>query len=77
MQGRTAIAKILKIEGIEFISGFPQNAIFEAGAEEGIRPIIAEFIPNYHLDGLENCPNLINDGLVENFTISSLDMQEE
>ncbi|MBI4296219.1 MAG: thiamine pyrophosphate-requiring protein [Chloroflexi bacterium] len=41
MQGRTAIAKILKMEGVEFISGFPQNAVFEAGAEEGIRPIVA------------------------------------
>src|SRR5512141_2003449 len=40
MQARTAIAKILKMEGIDFISGFPQNAIFEAGAEEGIRPIM-------------------------------------
>ncbi len=41
MKGRTAIAKILKMEGVEFVSGFPQNDIFEAGAEEGIRCIIA------------------------------------
>ena len=41
MQGITAIAKILKMEGVEFISGFPMNAIFEAGAKEGIRPIMA------------------------------------
>ncbi len=41
MQGMTAIAKILKMEGVEFISGFPMNAIFEAGAKEGIRPIMA------------------------------------
>ena len=41
MQGRAAIAKILKIEGVEFISGFPMNPIFEAGAQEGIRPIIS------------------------------------
>ncbi|HLB28392.1 MAG TPA: thiamine pyrophosphate-requiring protein [Dehalococcoidales bacterium] len=39
MQGIAAIAKILKMEGVEFISGFPMNAIFEAGAKEGIRPI--------------------------------------
>lgn len=39
MQGITAIARILKMEGVEFISGFPMNAIFEAGAKEGIRPI--------------------------------------
>ena len=41
MKGRTAIAKILKMEGVEFVSGFPQNDIFEAGAEEGIRCIIS------------------------------------
>ncbi len=41
MQGGTAIAKILKMEGVEFISGFPMNAIFEAGAGEGIRSIIS------------------------------------
>jgi thiamine pyrophosphate-dependent acetolactate synthase large subunit-like protein len=41
MQGGTAIAKILKMEGVEFISGFPMNPIFEAGAEEGIRSIMA------------------------------------
>ena len=41
MQGRTAIAKILKMEGVEFISGFPQNPVIEAAAEEGIRTIMA------------------------------------
>ncbi len=41
MQGVTAVAKILKMEGIEFISGFPQDPVFEAGAKEGIRPIIS------------------------------------
>jgi thiamine pyrophosphate-dependent acetolactate synthase large subunit-like protein len=41
MQGVAAIAKILKMEGVEFISGFPQNAVFEAGAKEGIRPIMS------------------------------------
>jgi acetolactate synthase-1/2/3 large subunit len=41
MKGSTAIVKILKMEGVEFLSGFPQNGIFESGAEEGIRSIIA------------------------------------
>lgn len=41
MQGITVIAKILKMEGVEFISGFPMNSIFEAGAKEGIRPILS------------------------------------
>lgn len=40
MQGATAIAKILKMEGTEFISGVPINFLFEEGAKEGIRPII-------------------------------------
>ncbi len=37
MKGKTAIAKILKMEGIDFISGFPANPIIDAAAEEGIR----------------------------------------
>jgi len=41
MQGRTAIGKILKMEGVEFISGFPMNPVIEGAAEEGIRPIMA------------------------------------
>ncbi len=41
MQGRTAIAKILKMEGVEFISGFPMNPVIEGCAEEGIRSIMA------------------------------------
>ncbi|MFC1947284.1 thiamine pyrophosphate-requiring protein [Chloroflexota bacterium] len=40
MQGINAVAKILKAEGIEFISGFPQNFLFEAAAGEGIRTIM-------------------------------------
>ena len=41
MKGKTAIAKILKMEGVEFISGFPYNEVFESAAEEGIRCIAA------------------------------------
>ena len=37
MKAKTAIAKILKIEGIEFISGFPRNPLLDPAAEEGIR----------------------------------------
>ena len=37
MQGRTAIARILKEEGVEFVTGFPRNLLHEALAEEGIR----------------------------------------
>jgi len=41
MKGNTAIAKILKMEGVEFISGFPMNLILDPAAEEGIRFIKA------------------------------------
>ncbi|MBI4304180.1 MAG: thiamine pyrophosphate-requiring protein [Chloroflexi bacterium] len=39
LKAKTAIAKILKMEGTEFLFGFPANSIIEAGAEEGIRTI--------------------------------------
>jgi len=34
MQGITAIAKILKMEGVGFVSGFPMNSLFEACAKK-------------------------------------------
>lgn len=40
MKGIDVIAKVLKAEGVEFISGFPLNQIFDAAAAIGIRPII-------------------------------------
>jgi len=40
MDGKTAIAKILKMEGVEFLTCFPQNPIMDAAALEGIRPIV-------------------------------------
>lgn len=39
MKGKKAIAKILKKEGVEFITGFPMNFVLESCAEEGIRVI--------------------------------------
>ncbi|MFC1899335.1 thiamine pyrophosphate-requiring protein [Chloroflexota bacterium] len=41
MKVGTAIAKILKMEGIEFIVGFPMSPILDPAAEEGIRFIKA------------------------------------
>ena len=35
-----AVARILKIEGVEWIACFPSNALIEAAAKEGIRPIM-------------------------------------
>ena len=33
-----AVARILKTEGVEWISCFPNNQLIEAVAKEGIRP---------------------------------------
>jgi len=39
MDGKTAVARVLKKEGVEFITCFPTNPLIEAVAIEGIRPI--------------------------------------
>jgi thiamine pyrophosphate-dependent acetolactate synthase large subunit-like protein len=40
MNGKTAIAKILRIEGVEFVSCLPENPLIDACVAVGIRPII-------------------------------------
>ena len=40
MRVKTAIAKILKMEGVECVFGFPTNPLFDACAAEGIRCIL-------------------------------------
>jgi len=40
MKVNQAIAEILRREGIDVIFGYPRNAVLEASAEAGIRPII-------------------------------------
>ena len=40
MKVSAAIAEILKREGVEVIFGYPRNAVLEAAAEAGIRPVI-------------------------------------
>jgi acetolactate synthase-1/2/3 large subunit len=40
MDGKKTIAKILKTEGVEFVTCFPYNPILDAVAAEGIRPIM-------------------------------------
>lgn len=40
MKGATAIANILKMEGVEFVGCIPANALVEALAVAGIRPIV-------------------------------------
>ena len=40
MDGYEAIAKILKLEGVEWMACFPSNPLIEAVAKEGIRPIM-------------------------------------
>lgn len=41
MKGAAAIATILKMEGVEFITCYPSNPLIEACAAAGIRPILA------------------------------------
>lgn len=41
MTGKAAIAKILKLEGTEYLFCFPANTLIDACAAEGIRPILA------------------------------------
>jgi len=37
MNGQTAVAKVLKMEGVDFVTGFPMNPLHDAYATEGIR----------------------------------------
>ena len=41
MQGNTAIANVLKIEGTEYLFCYPANALIEAAAIAGIKPIMS------------------------------------
>ena len=40
MNGNSVIAKILKAEGVDWISCFPAQGLITAAAQEGIRPIL-------------------------------------
>ncbi len=40
MKAAAAVAEILKREGVEFLIGYPVNAIIEASARADIRTII-------------------------------------
>jgi acetolactate synthase-1/2/3 large subunit len=41
MRGVDAVAKILKLEGVEYLFAYPNHPLIEASAKIGIRPIIA------------------------------------
>jgi acetolactate synthase-1/2/3 large subunit len=41
MKGIDAVAKVLKIEGVEYLFCFPANTLIDASAKIGIRPIMA------------------------------------
>ena len=41
MDGNTAIANILKMEGTEYLFCFPANTLIEAAAVAGIKPIMS------------------------------------
>jgi len=59
MRGSLAIARILKLEGVEQVFCFPYTPILEALAEEGIRPIVArqERVAENVADGLSRTSN--------------------
>ncbi|HLH72071.1 MAG TPA: thiamine pyrophosphate-binding protein, partial [Chloroflexota bacterium] len=40
MQGTDAVARILKLEGVEYLFSYPNNPLIDAAAQVGIRPII-------------------------------------
>ena len=40
MDGNTIIAKVLKAEGVEWMTAYPEQKLIDAAAKEGIRPII-------------------------------------
>ena len=41
MKGVDAVAKILKMEGVEYLFSYPNHPLIDAAAKIGIRPIIA------------------------------------
>lgn len=41
MRGTEAVARILKLEGVEFLFAYPNNPLIDTAARVGIRPIIA------------------------------------
>ncbi len=59
MFGKQAIAKILKLEGVEQVFCFPYTPIMEALVEEGIRPIVArqERVVENMADGFSRTTN--------------------
>ena len=59
MRGSSAIARILKLEGVEQVFCFPFTPIIEALAEEGIRPIVArqERVAENMADGFSRVNN--------------------
>ena len=57
MDGVTAIANILRLEGVEFIGCVPYQPLLEAAAIAGIRPIIfrQEGTGIHMVDGYSSC----------------------
>jgi acetolactate synthase-1/2/3 large subunit len=59
MRGSTAIARILRLEGVKQVFCFPYSPILDALAEEGIRPIVArqERVAENMADGFSRTSN--------------------
>ena len=41
MRGTDAVARILQLEGVEYLFSYPNNPLIDAAAQIGIRPILA------------------------------------
>ncbi len=65
MDGITAIANILKLEGVDFICCMPSNPLIEAAAIAGIRPIVCrqERIGVHMADGFTRINNGKKNGI--------------
>ena len=65
MQGKTTVAGILRQEGVEFLFCFPNNALIDAAAAAGIRPIISRMERGAvnMADGYSRMSNGVNPGV--------------
>ena len=65
MQGKTTVAGILQQEGVEFLFCFPNNALIDAAAAAGIRPIISRMERGAvnMADGYSRMSNGVNPGV--------------
>ena len=74
MDGVTAIANVLKLEGVEWIGCMPSNPLIEAAAIAGIRPIVVrqERTGIHMADGFSRINNGKKTGIFKSVAIDFL-----